>query len=1733
MSQDRLSILIQAILSKTTESEFEAELKKIEQKLKPLKVEATLDDKQLEKFTQKFETVAGQSQKLTQETREFKDSLSRSIKVIDDIDKETQSVYKSTQLITNNYKLQAKEIEKIKALEDKQANIEYVRSMKAKMLEIERRNNAEKQKEIELEKQAQKEYVNSMTAQIRAIEKRNAEEKKLARILETNAQKLELFKQKMIGDDIYKGEIDIASEKYGKKIDTDALKDIKEQVVSLSASTPDLENKIKSLGIQFSSLKQQASQSGTVMGRMFENMFKFMRFYLVGGILVRVVNELKNGISTIVELDTSLTELNKVTDLTSKQLARVTNEAYKLGKVVGRTGKEVIDGISEFAKAGYTVEESFNLAQSALVMTNVAEGINSVEEATSSLIAALKGYQLEATSAMSVVDMLNEVSNTTATNFDDLSDGLRRTSGTLAQTGTSIEELIGLLVGGFEPLRNIEMVSSGLTMISQRLRGIGEDGEAIEGLIPKLQKDFMEIAKISIIDPETGGLRSTYDILSDMAKVFPTLTGQQRQYLSELAAGNRQVKVLNAILDNWQSVDEAINSAKNSTGSAMKENEKYLNSINGKVAQFNSTVQQMWQNTISSDTIKFFVDLGTVLINVVDKIGLLNTALIATVTYFTFFKTSSFIVPLINTITAGIVKLTAGLNLSTSAAIKLNTALGMLGSVAIVGGIILLVTNLDKLTVSMTKYNEQMQESASKTNENISKLDTQIKRYKELAEKVKLSREEKQELVSIEHDLKLKYRDATKELDLQNGSLEKNIELIQDLQKEEAKRFQIFNQKAYEAAQKILSPDKSSPYTVMTGAGVYFYDSIEAAIEDWENAVNEAKDRSNAVYNERLMVLQQIYDEYDAAVEITSKWNYYQDILNGTLEDGTNIIQQNIQSVQEFAESQEKLNNSLDDAQSSFKELAGYYQQLADGKKLTSDNMLDLIQNYPEMLKYMDSEGNLLISQKELIKNLFELKKQDLILTIENEKIKTDATLQSLETQRKAYLGFYEHIGKKTLGLSETEAMAMFGFDQETYDKALQASKRYAFQLAELRNLTFETYDKKNKSLSPIPYEDLTKELIKSYNAEVERDKIAEKLLNKQIKQAERAKDYNKAIEIQNKLLDNQQKTIADLQKANQKIHEEANRLRSTSKYDTTSWFDINGEMTLAYKELLNSFAGKTDEFSKKEKESIEDLFNKLSLLKKGWYENADAIDTFNESIHQSRQQTKEFLDLQIKDEIDSLKYVYDRGTISAQQYYDSLIALKQKYSAQLEQIDLKIKDSLDDEIKNTYNSFYENELKILKNSNEDGIISKRQYYDQLVALAEKYGSFLREYDADSFRSLTKEIQFVFDDLKKDAEDYTKSYISYINSQLEVEIKAIEKAKDAYKEAQQEKINAIQKQIDALEKQNSLEKEAEERAKRLKDINKARGELAEIEADKSVRILTNEGWKFIADPKKLKSAREQLDKLNEDYQKWELEQTKKHEKEKLQEIINALKEEMSEKEKLYNKDIENLRSALTENNKLVDDSTKEQIKSWDALIEKLQELGISYETELAKAIEAINNYNNAVLTMENKANIPDPKPSGIPSSSTINKSKEIQIVNELLQEAYKQQKTATGAQLKNIKEIIKELEEKLRKLRSAKVYDVGGILPTNSMAINTSGKPERILPPQLTVTFDKFVNKLPNLMKVLDSLKIPNFNFPYVGNKSNNGNGQVVNYYVNIDKVETPDAMSFINDLPRLALQYK
>lgn len=357
---------------------------------------------------------------------------------------------------------------------------------------------------------------------------------------------------------------------------------------------------------------------GNLKTQLKDSLATMLRYQLAYKIIQETVNAIKAMTKAVCELDKSLTEFNKVADLSTEQLTAFADKAYDSASKIGRTGKDMIDAATEFKRAGYDLDQSLSMGNAALVMTNVADGIDQTSDAAGTLISVLKGFNMSDADIMSVVDKMNSVSNQSPVGFDNLADGLERVSGTMSQAGNSIDETIGLLTGGFSQLRNMEKVSSGLITISQRLRAIDEDGDAIDGLSAELDKSFASIG-VSIEDAN-GELRSTYDILSDYAKVFPTLTSEQKQYFGELAAGKRQVNVFNAIVQQMSDVDKAISQSIDSVGAAKRENEVYRQSIQGMKNEFDNAFQMLATEVISSDWIKDLISAGTDFLGVLTDI---------------------------------------------------------------------------------------------------------------------------------------------------------------------------------------------------------------------------------------------------------------------------------------------------------------------------------------------------------------------------------------------------------------------------------------------------------------------------------------------------------------------------------------------------------------------------------------------------------------------------------------------------------------------------------------------------------------------------------------------------------------------------------------------------------------------------------------------------------------------------------------------------------------------------------------------------------------------------------------------------------------------------------------------------------------------------------------------------------------------------------------------------------
>lgn len=346
----------------------------------------------------------------------------------------------------------------------------------------------------------------------------------------------------------------------------------------------------------------------------------FTTYMSVTTVFYQIIHTIKDMVSEVTELDGALVELKKVTDLEGESLKKFTREAYDAGVNVAKTGTEMVEAATSFAKAGYNEDQILKLGEVAAMYTNIADEAISSADAADFIIAQLKAFNLESenmnetlNNAYHIIDAVNEVSNNFAVSSSDIATNLGKASSVMANAGNSMEQMIGLMTAGTEVTRNASKVANGLKTITLRLQGMDDEGEKSLELTAQMEELFGKLGKT--VYNTDGTLKNTYDLLGELADVYPTLTAAEKAYVTETIAGKYQAQNAAAILSNWKTAVDATATALNSQGSALSENGKYLDSIEGKMANLNSAFEQLASNTISSDFVKNVIDLGTALLN--------------------------------------------------------------------------------------------------------------------------------------------------------------------------------------------------------------------------------------------------------------------------------------------------------------------------------------------------------------------------------------------------------------------------------------------------------------------------------------------------------------------------------------------------------------------------------------------------------------------------------------------------------------------------------------------------------------------------------------------------------------------------------------------------------------------------------------------------------------------------------------------------------------------------------------------------------------------------------------------------------------------------------------------------------------------------------------------------------------------------------------------------------------
>lgn len=323
-------------------------------------------------------------------------------------------------------------------------------------------------------------------------------------------------------------------------------------------------------------------------------------WFVSGTIFYGSIRSANKLVDVIKQTEYGMIELQKVMQDQATDFNKLQKDLLNLGQAYGFLNKEVLDVATIWAQAGMRQGEIEELTRVTLLNMNV--GMMDAEESARYLLATLKQFNMETRDAIKIVDMVNEVSNNYAVTNRDLLEALTVTGNTAKNVGLSIEELIGHI-----------------TALSESTAKSGaEIGNALKTIYSYIYRpatiNVFEKLGIQVRDG-ADGFRDLNAILKDVQKVWREMTEQQQtelvvsleeteeawkslsqaeQYeLSMSAAGVRRRNFFISLIESMSTALEATSTAHNSVGSAMRENEKFMESYQKKIDQLLASLQEL------------------------------------------------------------------------------------------------------------------------------------------------------------------------------------------------------------------------------------------------------------------------------------------------------------------------------------------------------------------------------------------------------------------------------------------------------------------------------------------------------------------------------------------------------------------------------------------------------------------------------------------------------------------------------------------------------------------------------------------------------------------------------------------------------------------------------------------------------------------------------------------------------------------------------------------------------------------------------------------------------------------------------------------------------------------------------------------------------------------------------------------------------------------------------------
>ena len=238
-------------------------------------------------------------------------------------------------------------------------------------------------------------------------------------------------------------------------------------------------NNLKSEFQQVKLEAQIADKATMTFGDRLKNQLREYASYVgIAGVFMTGSQAVRMMAQNVLEVDTAMTGLYRVTDMTAAQYDKLYSDMIASSKEYGTTLTDTINATSDWVRAGYDADTALQLADITAMYQHISD--LDYDEAAENLLTAYNGFKDTfneefggdaVASVQHIADAFNELDNKYSITSAGLGEGLARSASALQLAGNTFEEAAAMVGAAGEVTQDPTRAGTALRTLSLRIRG--------------------------------------------------------------------------------------------------------------------------------------------------------------------------------------------------------------------------------------------------------------------------------------------------------------------------------------------------------------------------------------------------------------------------------------------------------------------------------------------------------------------------------------------------------------------------------------------------------------------------------------------------------------------------------------------------------------------------------------------------------------------------------------------------------------------------------------------------------------------------------------------------------------------------------------------------------------------------------------------------------------------------------------------------------------------------------------------------------------------------------------------------------------------------------------------------------------------------------------------------------------------------------------------------------------